>query len=115
MRIKSCTIMLGLALCSLGANAFADPIDEISDAIFEKNSTPVKIKAEFRKCLSDVDCTSLLSLCRWRPTNKTSEKYVADISSKAQLPCIWPPPPEQGPVVRCIEQLCDVPADGKYY
>ncbi len=108
-------IVLCLILSLIAAPAFADPVDEISEAIFQRNSETVKIKNEFRNCLTDVDCTSELVLCRWRATNKISQKYVKEVAGKVTLPCIWPPPPPQPQYVRCIEQLCDIPSDGKYY
>ena len=108
-------IFLLLIIAVIAMPAYADPIDDISNAIFERNSETVKIKPEFRKCLSDAECTSELVLCRWRATNTASQKYVKEVASKVTLPCIWPPPPEQPQYVRCKSQLCDIPSDGKHY
>lgn len=110
-----CSIAVCLMLAFFAKPLCADPIDDISAALFEKDANPIAIKQELRKCLSDVDCTSVLVLCRWRPTNAISKKYVKEVASKVHLACVWPPPPEEPPLARCIEQLCQIPSDGKNY
>ncbi|MDX2074601.1 MAG: hypothetical protein SFX19_09615 [Alphaproteobacteria bacterium] len=106
-------VALVWGMVCMGQAAHADPIDEITQAIFEGD--PPAIKAEYRRCTGDSDCTAVLSLCRWRPVNKSSEKHVSEVSNTVKLECKWPPPPATPPVARCMDRLCDIRPDGKYY
>lgn len=107
-------------LMAFGAmSAYADPMDDVDAAIFETTSNArgeVKnIKAKFRKCANDTQCTTVLSVCRWRPVSKSNEQYVTNVSSQVQPECKWPQPPQVGPVARCLKNLCEILPDNKYY
>lgn len=114
MRLLYIGMML-VVLCCFEQPVYADPIDSISAAIFDDDSDKIKVKAAFRVCNRDSDCTAVLVLCRWRAVSNASEKYVNEVSGKVTLECKWPPPPVQPPAVRCINKACDILPDGKYY
>lgn len=104
-----------LFACMFVTPVFAGVADEISEAIYETKDSKVFIKSEYRKCISDTDCTAVLSMCRWRAVDKVSEKYVSEVSARISLECKWPEPPTEPPFTRCVAQLCEVISDGKYY
>ncbi len=100
-------------MSGLAQPVLAGLVDDVKEAIFEDGTA--NIKAEYRACSGDGECTAVLSLCRWRPVNKASQKQVSDISATVKLECKWPPPPANAPVARCVNRLCAIPPDGKYY
>jgi len=106
-------ILLWIMLCMVGFPAYADPVDDIASEIFEDDA--YKVKAEYRICSTDSECTAAVSLCRWRPVNHTSRKIVVDASKKYTPECKWPPLPPRAPIARCVESLCEILPDGRYY
>ena len=107
--------VLAMVLCLAAWPAYAGPVDELSKAIFDEDSSSIKIKKDYRKCSNDSDCTAILSLCRWRAVSALSEKHVRDMSDQVILECKWPKPPATPPIPRCVEQLCEILSDGKHY
>lgn len=93
--------------------ATAGTVDDIQRMVFDESGT--KIKEDYRRCTSDSNCTSLLILCRWRALNSSFTDKIVEQAKKATLECKWPKPPAQAPIARCIERLCDIPPDGRYY
>ncbi len=89
----------------------ASQTDKIAEEIFETESDKVRIKAQYRKCSRDSDCTAVLSFCNWRGVSKSSEKKITALSDQVKLECKWPKPSPQSPAARCRNALCYIESD----
>jgi hypothetical protein len=106
-------LILCIISCAAALPAYANEFEKTQSTIFEGDGNTVK--SEYRSCKQNSECTSALSMCRWRPVNKASARNIETLSKKLTLECKWPGIAPQPEAVNCINNLCEIPSDGKFY
>lgn len=93
--------------------AYASLFDDVQQTLYDADGK--QLLEKYRTCTRSDNCTTVLSLCRWRPVNSSSKIFVEKESARVKLECKWPPPPATAPAAKCEEGLCVIPPDGRFY